>query len=209
MIKIDVKQNGKSNIIEFPYSATEILYKDFCDYRIWFESQPLWFKNSDWHEKEADYALKIIEGIRLLTKVDLSYLDLTNISIDGMAIKLDSLLHSILINCRAAKDASSIIEYKGDWYQLDDTRTVHLGIMAMYVENKYKVTHEGDVNDYNKTLYHTAIYARKRLIGRRETLPKDRQSCEALIETRVKHFQDITLQDAMTIRFFFRYGSAK
>jgi hypothetical protein len=81
--------------------------------------------------------------------------------------------------------------------------------MAMYVENKYKVTHEGDVNDYNKTLYHTAIFARKRLIGRRETLPKDRQSCEALIETRVKHFQDITLQDAMTIRFFFRYGSAK
>jgi len=209
MIKIDIKQNGKSNIINFPYSATEILYRDFCDYRIWFESQPLWFKNSDWHELESDYALKIIEGIRLLTKVDLSYLDLTNISIDGMAIKLDSLLHSILINCRAANDASSIIDYKGDWYQLDDTKTVHLGIMAMYAENKYKVKHEGDQNDYVKTLYHAAIYARKRVDNFKEILPKDRQGLESLIETRVKHFQDITLQDAMTIRFFFRYGSAK
>jgi len=209
MIKVNFKQNGKTKVINFPYDATEIFYTDFCDYKIWFKKQPLWFKQTEFDSTSLDYSLKIIEAFLILTRVDLSYLELDNMEIEGMNLKLDTLLFSILVNCRVVKDASNLIHYKDSLYQLDDTKTVHLSVFRLYVTNKYKVKFEGDENDYRQTLYILSTFARKIVNGKKEILPKGREDLERLLEKRAKHFKDITLQDAATLKFFFRFGSIR
>ena len=206
MINVNIKQNGKSKIISFPCDASEILYTDYCDYKIWLDKQPQWFKTAEFETKSLDYSLKIIEAIRILTKIDLSYLELKDMEMEGMNLKLDTLLYSILINCRAVKDASNLLLYKDSLYTLDDTKTLHLGVFSLYITNKYKVKFEGDENDYRQTLYLFATFARKLIKGQREILPSGREDLENLLEQRARHFKDITLQDAATLKLFFRYG---
>ena len=206
MINVNIKQNGKSKIISFPCDASEILYTDYCDYKIWLDKQPQWFKTAEFETESLHYSLKIIEAIKILTKVDLSYLELQDMEIEEMNLKLDTLLYSILNNCKAVKDSSDLITYKDSLYKLDDTKTVHLGVFSLYVTNKYKVKFEGDENDYRQTLYLFAAFSRKIVDGKKEILPFGREDLENLLEERAKHFKDITLQDAATLKLFFRNG---